>query len=62
MKWHFLLSKYLKGVIDGIEPQGTINIVNNNLLGLYESSCKDDTLTVCAAYLPPKMTTVIVQD
>ena len=60
LKWHYLLSKYLVNIIQGIEPQGTI--YQNNLPSLFDMSCHDDSLYVCGAYLPPKMTTVVIQD
>ena len=62
LKWHYLISKYLKPVIEANEPQGTINAHTNNLAALYEQSCRDESLMVCATYLPPKVTTVLVQD
>ena len=60
LKWHYLFNKYLSHVIDGNIPQGTIQ--ENNLPHLYQQSCRDDSLMACAVYLPPKMTTIIVQE
>ena len=54
-----------------IEPQGMLQgfgIVakedpdNKILSQLYRDSKKDDSLKVCALYLPPKPMTVILQD
>ena len=36
LKWHYLLTNYLKNIVEGVEPQGTIDLQNYNLMDLYE--------------------------
>ena len=57
-----MLKKYLAQFEseDGVEPQGLLT--NNTLSDLYDNSMKNDELMLCATYLPPKYTSIIIQD